>query len=218
MTLPYGNYTASTLVIALNLMFSTATTVPSYPSHAITVAYSTLRNKLTYRNDTPGSITFTFGRGLTNVMGFLKNSVNVIPKYTASPDNLYYAPDSLFISTVTKLYLQTSMCDTSDFLQEILVCPSYPGASMIFYENHNYDVNSRAYTGAMHTSHSFRLLDSFGQIVDLNGIDLTFTLVIYKRNNVAELTSEDIRIRQLTDFTTHSKSSGTDKDDDIFMR
>lgn len=206
MSIPYGNYTIVTLDTAIKKMFTDA-------SLNISFVYSPLLNKFQCNNNTGAVIQFEFERGMAHVMGFEKGSKFATNSYGPGA---FETPNCIFLSTVTKLYLQTSMCDTSDFLQEIIVCPLYPGAAMIFYENGNYDVNSRTYTGAMHTSHNFRLLDSYGQVVDLNGIDLTFTLVIYKRNNVAELQSEDIRLRQLTEFSKHSKDNNYN--DDAYMR
>ena len=193
-TITPGNYTLTTFMTEITSKFQAKNITVS--------AYNTSTNKLTFTANA-GNVTLSFERGMAVALGFdrgvnLDSNGNVIrTNYNLLTAVPYTAPNCVFISTISKLYLHTSMCDRSEFLQEILVCPNYPGASMIWYENHDYDVNSRPFTGAMHSSHYFILLDSFGTPVELNGVDMAFTLVIYKRNDVSEMMEEDIRIRQM---------------------
>lgn len=193
-TITPGNYTLTTFMTEI---------ISKFQAKNITVSpYNALTNKLVFTANTV-PITLSFERGMAVALGFdrginLDSNGSVIrTNYNLLVATPFTAPNCIFISTISKLYLHTSMCDRSEFLQEVLVCPNYPGAAMIWYENHDYDVNSRPFTGAMHSTHYFTLLDSFGTPVDLNGIDMAFTLVIYRRNDVSEMMEEDIRIRQM---------------------
>jgi hypothetical protein len=83
----------------------------------------------------------------------------------------------------------------NEVLEDILSYGSYPMGSMCYYQQINFDLNTKDFNKNFLNSWNFVLVDGFGQEIDLNGISWSFTLVFYHRNDTHELQREDLKIK-----------------------
>jgi hypothetical protein len=65
----------------------------------------------------------------------------------------------------------------------------------MYYQQFNFDMNTREYNSDFTNSWQFTLVDGFDQIIDLNVISWAFSLVFYQRNNTHELHKTDLQIK-----------------------
>jgi hypothetical protein len=154
-------------------------------------------NKFNFVCLTNNAITkqFIFTDGLYQQLGFEKNSTNSFINGNAE----LYSTNSISISYINRLFLKSNCCSTSqdNVLQDILVAGQFPSTSYIFYENLNWDTNSKAFTNPHNNSWDFQLFDKYGDIVDLNGLEMVFSLTFYKKNKTDELQYETLKVQNM---------------------
>jgi hypothetical protein len=80
-------------------------------------------------------------------------------------------------------------------LQEVLGYGSYPMLSVAYFEQHDYDLNSRIFNPNNLNSWSFVLVDEFDQIIDLNGVSWGLSIVLYDRSDTHEVLKTDLEFR-----------------------
>ena len=84
---------------------------------------------------------------------------------------------------------------TDGVLEEILSVGTFPSQSVIYWQQYNYDMNTRAFNNVSSNSWNFTLVDGFNQIVDLNGVPWSFSLVFYQRNDTHEIHKQELQIQ-----------------------
>lgn len=110
--------------------------------------------------------------------------------------NTLVSANAINLAYILRMFIQSSICDTANdgILAEILSVGSFPPQSVIFFQEFNIDLNSRSFNSTNVNSWNFSIVDSFGQLVDFNGIPWAFTLVFYKRNDTHELHRQELMI------------------------
>ena len=79
-------------------------------------------------------------------------------------------------------------------LEEILSIGSYPTSSLVYYQQYDFNMNSREFNQSTINSWNFVLTDALDQEIDLNGISWAFSIVFYTRNKVHELHKTELQI------------------------
>lgn len=108
------------------------------------------------------------------------------------------------------LYIKSDLVSSSNdsVLQEIFSCDLVPFGASVFYENEgNIDLDSKTLVGNQKDSFSIQLVNENNQLVDLQGLNWTFSIVFYVRQDTQELIREDLKIKTLEKiYKTQQKS------------
>lgn len=174
--IPAGNYSAQSLATYLTNEISNS--IPA----TVTVTYSSITNKFTVVVPTPNTFYFdfidftAFQYSLYRALGFPKITT-VASSYTSpncanlnASDNLYIFSQAL--SFYTPSIFQTQRANIIQ-LVPILVNPF----NFIFYENQqqiDFPTNFQTIS-----TFDVKLVDDYGQTVDLNGLDWTFEIQLF---------------------------------------
>ena len=194
-TVPVGMYNVNTLALSIASLLTTNsqngyTYTVTYPNSSLTVN----TNKLTFTSSNTSTVFyFIFTTSMFQQLGFSSNSTN------SSTSGVLTSTNSISISYINRVFLASNACNTSynSYLQEILIAGQYPSTSFVYYENLNYDTNSKEFTNPQNNCWDFTLYDRYGNIVDLNGLELVFSLIFYKKNKTDELHMEHMKIQHL---------------------
>jgi GTP-binding protein EngB required for normal cell division len=71
--------------------------------------------------------------------------------------------------------------------------------SNIIFENKNIIETSKTISSGKDNIYNFYLIDNDEQIIDLNGNDFSFTLVLFKQNDIFKLLKEYMKIQLLNE-------------------
>ncbi len=187
LTLPAGNYTRGSLATVFkNLLNENSILAYGYnvTYSNISVTYDRGGYIFTASNVIGSQPEFIFGEHLAEQLGFLRNTTYpFVNSYLRSPNVCNLANE-------TTLYIHSDICQNregNNVLQEIYSS----GDATFSYVNFTNPIPmeySRDLAGA-NTSNSFRffLTNENGEIIDTNGINLNFTIMIYKKNNISDL-------------------------------
>ena len=199
-TIPIGMYNVYTLASTLAPLLSSNSPNGliysiSYPNASQVVN----TNKFTFSvNTTSIAVQFIFtSRSPYQQLGFGLNTTNTFT--IGSTNSTLVSVNSISISSINRLFLVSNCCGTAQdgILQEILIAGNYPSTSFVYYENLNYDTNSKEFTNPANNSWEFAIYDRYGNIVDLNGLEVVFSLIFYKKNKTDELHFNDIKLKNL---------------------
>ena len=189
-TVPAGTYNrinfATVLQASINAVASYVYTV-TYPN--ISTQADTYKYTFTVNNVNP--VRFIFTSGLFRQMGFEENSNNLFVAQSLTSTNC------INLAYITRCFIKSDVClGTNDsILEEVLNYGSFPMLSIAYYQQINFDINTRVYNPTSTNSWKFTLVDAFNQEIDLNGIPWNFSLIFFQRNNVDDLQKKEIEIQ-----------------------
>jgi len=197
-TVPVGSYNKNNLLIVLTSLLTTASL--SMNSYTYTVSYSSANVADTFK------YTFTISGGiLPNQPSIVMLSGNLSPfrqlgfesgtTYTFS-SNILTSVNSLNLSYILRAFVKSNMVIDSNqnILQEFLNYGSFPMLSVVSFQQINYDMNSRKLNPAIVSSWEFSLVDTFDQLIDLNGIPWEISVVFYQRSSTHEVFKQELSI------------------------
>ena len=192
-TLPTGSYNKNNLRTALIQYLNTFQPV----GWVYDVYYppSTLPDTFKYTFSVTGNagapVSFVFTNSMFRQLGFDPNTTNDFIVDQLSSQN------AINLSYATRCFIKSNVVTNTDneILEDILSYGSYPMGSMCYYQQINFDLNTKDFNKNFLNSWNFVLVDGFGQEIDLNGISWSFTLVFYHRNDTHELQREDLKIK-----------------------
>ena len=178
---------SSTLTAASLASGNGWTYVVSYPSSSVG---DTFKYTFTVSGNAGAQPRFIFTTGLFRQMGFEENSTNI---FTSSS---LVSTNCINLSYITRAFIKSNVCLNAQdsILEEILNYGSYPMLSLCYYQQVSIDLNTRLYNDSAINSWNFSLVDSFDQLIDLNGVPWSFSLVFYKRNDTHELHKTELMI------------------------
>ena len=194
-TITPGMYNVTTLGTAIATLLTTNsqngyTYTISYPNSALTVN----NNLFTFTcSNTVTVFYLIFAGSMYQQIGFASNTT-----YT-STSGVLTSVNSISISYINRVFLVSNACNTSynSYLQEILIAGQFPSTSFIFWENLNYDTNSKEFTNPQNNCWDFTIYDRYGNVINLHGLELVFSLIFYKKNKTDELHMEHIKLTNL---------------------
>ncbi len=143
--------------------------------------------------------TFNFTGGVGNV-NFLFSNNRLIKQLGFDNGTYAFSTGSLMsvncinLSFINKCFIKSNIIDENDSLAEIINYGSTPMLSLCFYQQTVSDLNTRIFSQSNKNSWLFTLEDSFGEIIDLNGIPWSFVLIWYKRNDVHQFHKNELQM------------------------
>jgi hypothetical protein len=187
---PQGMYNVYTLISTMTSLlnaYSPNGLIYSieYPNSAI----QSNNNKLVFiaTNPTLKQISLIFNNYLFQQFGFNSNSTNLFSNLTST--SVLESVNSISVSSINRLFLSSNACGLSpdNLLQEILIAGQFPSCAYIYYENINYQINSKVFTNPQNNSFEFTLYDRYGNVVNLHGLEIVFSITLYKKDRTNEL-------------------------------
>ena len=181
-TVPIGNYSRRSLQATVQSLLNAAS--PNGITYQISWpdTSSASTGKYTFTCSNVGGIqpVFIFQTNMYKQLGFDSGSTNSFVNFSLTSTNVInLQPDPL-------LYLHSDVCSNSNandnILQEIYVAAGSADFSNIHWENYDLEAYSKKLVTKNKQIYSFQILDGDGIEVDLHGVDISLTLVFYKKN------------------------------------
>ena len=198
-TIPEGNYTAvdlaQTIEIALNLLVDTVDRPNTY-----SISYNTSTNKYTFSSNyataifvvlTDGEIaplagSFSDPVDVNNLSSINRVIGNTTPATDAYTNVAPYVTNFIDLVPFKNLYLhcneisnynQLTVAGNSSIIKKVPVNVAYLG---VINDNELSTVDYIDVSGKMLRRLNFRLTDHLNQIINLNGVDISFTLTFFR--------------------------------------
>lgn len=199
-TLPVGWYNVNTMLTEVLSELNTNspnnwTYTGSYPSYG-----SVSTNEYTFTvSGNSGQPSFGFSYDdCYNQMGFEPSTVN------AFVGNTLTSTTTINISYINKIFLQSTICSQE---QNNLLCPilnpgTVPNGAFIFYQENTIEANSRKFTNVKDNIFHFQLFDEYGNILQNNGMNMAFMLLLYKKEKINTLFSKHLEAENLEKLLT----------------
>ena len=190
--IPPGNYSRNGLALVLKSVLNAS----SPNGYVYTITFSNISStvdtgKYLFGVSGNGSTqpSFTFGITIAEQLGFEENNT-----YNFSSNSL----TSVYVCNLVNentLFIHSNICQNTEgnsILQEIYASgePSY---TYIKFTNYTPQEYSKPMTDSRSNLFTFNLTNEDGILIDTNGININFTLMVYKRNNIFDLLKEAIK-------------------------
>lgn len=193
-TITHGNYTLAswrnTLTNALNANSPNGWVYTvSYPS---TTATDGNNGKLTFTvSGNTSQPSFTFSERLYLQMGF---NANVTYQFTA---NTLTSVNVINLQLLAAVFIHSDVCNnkSDSVLQEIYVNDN--DYSSIRYQASAAGAYGKKISGRSNQVCRFYLTDEYSQLVNLNGLEWSFTIIFYKQNNTLDMIKNYIKLSLL---------------------
>lgn len=191
-TIPIGSYNRINLQNVLQTRLNSSspngwTYTVSYPN--TTIEADTFKYTFTVTGNGGTQPQFIFTNSLFRQLGFEQNSTNTFSASSLTSTNC------INLAYITRAFIKSNICSGNDVLQEILGYGSFPMLSVAYFEQQDYDLNSRIFNPNNLNSWNFVLVDAFDQIIELNGVNWSLSIVLYDRNNTDEIVKTDLQFR-----------------------
>lgn len=135
---------------------------------------------------------FIFGLfAMEKPLGFDPNSINPFIGDELTSKNC------VNLSNITRCFIKSNIVINtfSSVLEEILSYGDFPPLSLCYYQQYSVDLNSREFNNSGINSWQFSLVDGNDQLINLNGVPWSFSLVFFQRNNLHELQGLELKIQ-----------------------
>lgn len=178
-TIPPGNYNQRTFQTQLVTLLNTG--LPGSFTYSMTFDSVTAKYTYSVSGNSGVQPQFIFSDYLVSQMGFTNHSTNTFVLDTlVSTDVISFVPNnSLFIHC-------DLITEGNDILQDIYANNVIP-YSFITFSSPNIEHYSKPLKTTNHATMRISLQDAYGQEVILNGVDWNFSLLLYKKNNLADM-------------------------------
>ena len=138
----------------------------------------------------------------------------------AFTSNSLVSDNIINFNPTSKLYIKSDLVSSSNesILQEILNVDLVGFGSSIFYQNQgNLDLESKLLVGNQKDTFNIQLVNENGQYVDLQGQDLSFSIILFVRQDTQELIRDDLKIKAFERFVQNEEKKLQDliPDDEV---
>lgn len=199
-TVTPGSYNKNNLLTTIQTLLNAGSiTINPVGNFTYTVTYPAYTSVDTYKftftvtgnGVIQPSFTFQTTTSPFRQLGFNENTVNTFVTSSLTSTN------ALNLQFILRAFIKSNICKNAQdgILEEFLNLGSYPNLGVVYFQQVNYDMNTREYNSSFTNSWNFSLVDAFDQLIDLNGIPWAFSLVFYQRNNTHELHKTDLQIK-----------------------
>lgn len=194
-SLPIGNYSRSSFRSQLQTSLNAGS--PNGWAYSITIPNSAVTSDTgyyTYLVTGNGGVQpqFIVGSYLGEQLGFDPNTTNSFIGNTLISTNVvkFQAKDSLF--------LHSNMCSngSDDILQEIFVVDS-PSFGNVIYQCLDFEAYAKPLASANDRTYHFYLTDEDNNPINLNGQNIVFSVLMFKKQNVYELLNKVLKLHLL---------------------
>jgi hypothetical protein len=205
-TIPQGSYSVlslqSTLTSLLNLNSPSGFTYTiSFPSYS-----QTQTNKYTFTVSGNGGVlpSFNFGTSLYLQMGFYASSSNSFSYNALTGIYSLTSSNVVCLNPINRIFIQSSsLCpdEQNNTLLELLLASNYQNGAFIFYETVNYDIASKNFDSNNNNVANFFICDELGNALQLNGLDVSFSLAFYLKDDTSELHRDTLFLKHMEKMT-----------------
>ncbi|EGG19726.1 hypothetical protein DFA_00304 [Cavenderia fasciculata] len=187
-TIPIGNYSRKSLQDTLEKKLNELS--PNQVKYAINWPTSQQPNTGKYiftcastRDIQP---VFSFTNQLFRHLGFDKDTKNQFV------NNVLVSTNVINLQSDNVLSIHSDLCSNGDddILQEIYSAAGSPDFSNIHWQNYDLEAYSKQLVSNTKTSFTIYLTDQDGNEVNLNGVNMNLTLILFKHNDVSQLSKK----------------------------
>lgn len=135
---------------------------------------------------------FIFGLfDMEKTLGFEINSTNDFV------GDVLISTNCVNLSNITRCFIKSNIVINAylSILEEILNYGDYAPLSQCYYQQKSIDLNSREFNDSGVNSWNFTLVDANDQLIDLNGVPWSFSVVFFQRNDIHELQALEMKIQ-----------------------
>lgn len=189
-TVPVGNYSATSFrTVVQSLLNSNTTQGWTYSITYPTISSNANTGKYTY-TCVGGNPSFIFTDGLYEQFGFEPNSTNTFVGNTLT------SRDVIKMQVEDTLYLHSDISSNGkdDILNEIFINNS-PDYSSIKYQCPDVEAYSKELQTNSSNTYSFWLTNEDNIMMDLNGLNIVLTLMVYKKENINDMIKNYIKYK-----------------------
>lgn len=135
---------------------------------------------------------FIFTNFLYEQMGFNSNSTNVFVGNSLSSTNI------INLNPESTLFLRSDICNNQqdNILQNIITVHNST-FSYIIFQNPNVEEYAKNFSQNKYNVYRFILTDEDGNEIHLNGLNIVFTIMLYKSNSVFNLIKRYLKFKSL---------------------
>jgi hypothetical protein len=193
-TLTAGNYTRLSLKTTLQTILNSST----MSSFIYTVTYSSSPSYdngkfiFTVTNNSGTQPLFIFSDYLYEQLGFNKNSTNTFTTNVLNSTNV------INLQLESTLFLHSDLCIDrgNDILHNIIVSGNSDYSNVVYFNN-NVDIYSKKINHNNSNVYYFRLTNEDNELINLNGLNIVFTIMLYKSNQINDLIKGYIKYKTL---------------------
>ncbi len=189
-TVPIGNYSATSFRTVVQGLLNTSSSQGwTYSITYPTISSSANTGKYTF-TCTGGNPSFIFTNGLYEQFGFDPNSTNT---FVAGQ---LVSKDVIKMQVEDTLYLHSDIGTNGkdDILNEIFIGSS-PDYSSIKYQCIDVDAYSKELQTNNSNTYKFWLTNEDDILMDLNGLNIVLTLLVYKKENINDMIKSYIKYK-----------------------
>jgi hypothetical protein len=193
-TLEAGNYTITNIKVIVKEKLNDAGSNTYDVSFRTSTEVQDFKFTFSISNSPATQPQFIFNTSLFKVLGFDANSTNIFV------NNELKSTNCINLSRINSAYIKSDICKNShdSILSEILSYGIYSMLSIAYQTTENIELSSRNFvkqTGSQ--SYTFSLVDDEDKEINLNGIDYSFSIIIYTRDKTPDLQKKDLMIKNL---------------------
>lgn len=169
-TIPAGNYKAANFRTTVIALLNT----PSPNGYVYAATFSTITNKFSF-TVSAGTPTFTMpsavGSGLHDLFGLEQRSTTAVP---------FTSPNSVRFSSQTTVQVRSNLVSGADNILQAVYAPEFEPFSTIVYVTTDLDARAKPLATLNCGAARFYITDEDAQPLDLNGLAMTLTVMIYR--------------------------------------
>lgn len=195
-TIPIGNYTKNNILIVLATQLNLSAPLGwiytvTYTNTGTTADTFKITFAVTGNSSVQPIFTFQTKTSPFRQLGFEDNSTN---NFVASS---LVSSNAINLSYILRAFIKSNICRGANngVFEELLNIGSFPSLSVMYYQQFNFDMNTREYNNDLINSWQFSLVDSYDTLIELNGISWAFSVVFYQRNNIHQIQKADLHIQ-----------------------
>jgi hypothetical protein len=198
-TLTPGNYSRLSLKTSLQTKLNESSTFDYIVSYSSSPSYDDGKFIFTVSNNSGTQPQFIFSDYLYEQLGFNRNSTNTFTANVLSSTNV------INLQPETTLMIRSDICQNRN--ENILQNISSSGNSdfsYIVYQNFNLDIYSKTMNSNTSNTYNFILTDEDGNEINLNGLNMIFTLLVYKSDDFNEKVLDYIKYKTIQNINNEN--------------
>lgn len=195
-TIPIGSYNKINLASVLStLLKAGSTTLGNNWTYVVSNPSPTVADTFKFTFTVSGNGAFQPTITMSSTSPFRQLGFEELTAYPFVA-NVLVSVNAINLAYVLRMFIKSNISDTATdgILDEILSVGSFAPQSVLFYQQYNIDLNTKVFNKTNINSWNFSIVDSYGQLIDFNGISWAFTLVFYQRNTTHELHKNELMI------------------------
>ena len=201
-SLNIGNYSKNIWLVEIARALNAAT------SHNVlwvyTVSFNTIIGKIIYSvSGNTGQPSIITSDNLYEQLGLNKNSLTTFTSNTLTSTNVM----KLQLEDCLKIVcdgVSSSIANNSGILQDVLV--NTQDYSAITFQQYSIDLNSRRLQPTKNNVFRFSICNENLRVIDLNGLNVNYTVLFYKKDDTSLIQKEYIKIKTLEKLNNNDQS------------